>query len=163
MSGEEAQETRSHAERLFREDIAGGSFAAGVDRALWRLDDIEWPRAVIEVAAAPRPESPEWLALRFDLSHYPGAPSAQPWHLVMNEPLPPAWWPDGHERLRMAFRPEWRLDALYIPLDRIALEAHPNWSTEYATQIWDPYRGIAQYLRLVHGLLNGVGYTGVRS
>ncbi|MGE3795253.1 MAG: hypothetical protein AB7I38_15170 [Dehalococcoidia bacterium] len=162
MSGETDHETGSHAERLFREDLAGGAFAAGEDRGMWRLDLIAWPRAVIEVAAPPRPGGPEWFALRFELSAYPGAPSAQPWDPVADDALPSARWPDGNERLRLAFRPDWRLDALYIPLDRLALESHPNWSTEYPASIWDPHGGIVQYLRFVYDLLNGAGYSGVR-
>ena len=38
--------------------------------------------------AAPRPNGPAWYALRFDLTGYPEAPTAQPWDLEANAPLP---------------------------------------------------------------------------
>jgi hypothetical protein len=109
---------------LFRADVGGAPFLSGVDRGFWRLISIDWPNAIIEIAAAPRPGTPEWLALRFDLTHYPEAPSAQPWDVAASAPLPPARWPGGSERILRIFNPSWRNDALYFPMDRLALSGH---------------------------------------
>ncbi len=73
-----AQSAPSPPERLFLEDVTDCAFAVGVDRGWWRLASVEWPYAVIEVKAAPRPAA-RTGALRFQLSGYPEAPSAQPW------------------------------------------------------------------------------------
>ena len=150
-------------ERLFLEDVAGAAFAAGVDRGWWRLATVEWPHAVIEVKAAPRLGSPDWVALRFELSGYPEAPSAQPWDPERQRMLDPGRWPGGSARILSAFRPEWRPDALYMPMDRLALEAHPDWPNLYARDAWDSGKDITQYLRAVRELITQNGYTGVRT
>jgi hypothetical protein len=158
-----AQPATSPPERLFGEDIAGCAFAVGVDRGHWRLVCVDWPYAVIEIKAAPRPGSPDWLALRFLLSGYPQAPSAQPWDIEQSSMLDPGRWPGGSDRILGAFRPEWRPDALYMPMDGLALEAHPDWQQKYARDAWDPGKDITQYLRAVHELINQDGYSGVRA
>jgi hypothetical protein len=149
-------------ERLFRADIADTPFAVGVDRGRWRLRSIEWPFAVIEIAPAPRPNGPEWLALRFNLSNYPQAPSAEPWDAAAGQPLPPNRWPGGNARILAIFNPGWRTDALYLPMDGLALQGHDVWLTEHACHVWDAAKDITQYLRHVHDLLNEDGYTGAR-
>lgn len=149
-------------ERLVRADLADGPFNAGVDRGWWWLCAFDYPTAVIQVRAAPRAGGPEWYAFRFDLTGYPEAPSAQPWDLDAGTPLPAPRWPGGNARLQGVFNPGWRIDALYLPMDRLALEGHPAWRVQHACHVWDPARDIAQYLRLIHELLNEEGYTGVR-
>jgi hypothetical protein len=158
-----AQPAPSPPERLFLEDVAGAAFTAGVDRGWWRLAIVEWPHAVIEVKAAPRPGSSDWVALRFELSGYPGAPSAQPWDPERRSMLDTGLWPGGSARILGAFRPEWRPDALYMPMDGLALEAHPDWRSIYARDAWDSGKDITQYLRAVRELINQDGYTGVRA
>ena len=149
-------------ELLFRGDLTGGPLNAGVDRGWWRVRSVAFPYAVIEIAAAPRPNSPDWLAFRFDISNYPQAPSAQPWDLALGCPLPPPRWPGGSDRIQRVFNPAWRTDALYLPMDARALEGHDAWLTQHACHVWDPGKDITQYLRLVRDLLNEEGYTGVR-
>jgi hypothetical protein len=149
-------------ERLFRDDLDAGPFSAGADRGWWRLHSIAFPYAVIEIAATPRPGSPDWFALRFEISRYPEAPSGQPWDAQTAAPLAPALWPGGNERIQRIFNPGWRTDALYIPMDRLALEGHPAWLTQHACHVWDSGKDITQYLRLVRDLLDEEGYTGVR-
>jgi hypothetical protein len=152
----------SHPQLLFLADLAAGAYCAGVDRGCWQTGAINWPFAVIEVALPPRPHSEDWLALRFSLDDYPEAPSAQPWDTASDAPLAVERWPGGNERVTTAFRPEWRRDALYIPMDREALASHPEWRQRYARQAWDSGTDITQYLRLVRDLLSGEGYTGAR-
>jgi hypothetical protein len=140
--------TMSAAERLFRADLAGGRFCAGVDRGYWRLHSLDWPHAILEVAYAAG-----WFALRFDLTGYPQAPTAQPWDIEADAALPRPRWPQGSARLNRAFNPGWRTDALYIPVDRLALEGHDGWRIQYAAYLWDPAGDICQYLDLVRDLL----------
>jgi hypothetical protein len=152
----------SAAERLLRDDLKRGPFLAGVDRGRWRLHNIEFPYVIIEIAAAARASGPAWYALRFELSTYPQAPSAQPWDVAAGEPLPPASWPGGNARILRIFNPGWMPNALYFPMDRLALDGHPNWLTQPGCRKWDSAKDIEQYLDVVHELLNEEGYTGVR-
>jgi hypothetical protein len=158
----EGVETCAPDERLFRDDLAAGAFTTGEDRGYWRLHSFAWPIAVIEVAPAALIGGPEWFALRFDLTGYPQAPTAQLWDIADDVSLAPARWPAGGERITLAFNPGWRADALYIPVDRLALAGHDAWLERYACHVWDAAGDITQYLRLVHGLLNDGGYRGVR-
>jgi len=155
-------EPSSAPERLFRDDLETGAFSAGVDRGSWRVRSITFPFAVIEIAAAQRPGSPDWFALRFDIANYPDAPSGQLWDAEASGPLAPTRWPGGNERIQRVFNPGWRTDALYLPMDRLALEGHDAWLTLHACHVWDSGKDITQYLRLVRDLLNEEGYTGVR-
>jgi hypothetical protein len=149
-------------ERLFRDDVAGTCFSAGADRGYWRLRSIAWPRAVVEVAPAEIPSGPAWFALLFDLTGYPEAPTARFWNVEVDGPLSPDRWPAGGDRITRAFNPGWRQDALYLPVDRLALEGHDGWRVQHAAHVWDAGRDISQYLRLVHELLNEGSYCGVR-
>jgi hypothetical protein len=155
-------EQLSAPERLLGDDLQAGPFSAGADRGWWRVHAVTFPHAVIEIAAAPRSGSPDWFALRFDIHNYPEAPSGQPWDVAASAPLAPALWPGGNERIQRVFNPGWNTDALYFPMDRLALEGHDGWQTQYACHLWDPSKDITQYLRLVYDLLHEEGYTGVR-
>jgi hypothetical protein len=159
---QQASDPVPSAEHLFREDVAGAQFVAGEDRGYWRLVGIAWPMATIEISASPRAGAPDRYALRFDLTGYPEAPTAQFWDLQADSPLPPARWPGGGLRQSQAFNPGWRTDALYLPVDRLALQGHEVWLTQHATYVWDSACDITQYLRLVYELLNEEGYVGVR-
>jgi hypothetical protein len=149
-------------EQMLRDDLAGAPFSAGADRDYWRLVTLQWPLMVIEVAAAERLGAPSHYALLFDLSGYPQAPTAQFWDLEANAQLPPERWPTGGPREQQAFNPTWRPDALYLPVDRHALQGHDAWLVQHAAHVWDPARDITQYLRMVYDLLQGPSYTGVR-
>lgn len=155
-------EAVSASERLLRADLDGAEFTAGIDRGYWQLISMQWPHAVIAVAAAPRSGGPASYALRFDFCGYPGAPTAQLWDVTTDGPLAVTTWPGGGPRLTAAFNPGWKRDALYIPTDRVALEGHDGWLTRYACHVWDSTGDLTQYLRLVHGLVNDPSYAGIR-
>jgi hypothetical protein len=150
------------AELLLREDLEDGEYAAGADRGYWRLVELTWPHAIFEVAAAPRENAPSHYAFRFDLTGYPQAPTAAPWNLETGDLLPGTRWPAGGLRVNSAFNPGWRGDAIYVPMDRLAISGHHDWPTKYAARLWDPARGIVQYLQELRTLLNDPTYTGVR-
>lgn len=149
-------------ERTFRHHVAAGPFQAGVDRGDWWLVAIEWPHALIALAAPPRPGSPSEVGLRFELTNYPQeAPTAQPWDLAADAPLPDALWPIG-DQASQVFNPGWNRTALYIPCDRQAIAGHDGWLTQHQPYLWSPDRDITLYLRVVRGVLHGPGYSGVR-
>jgi len=103
-------------------------------------------------------------AMRFECSGYPQSPpTAQPWCLETNTPLPPARWPTGRSIVPSVFRPEWKGGTcLYLPCDRVSIECHSNWMHENPSRLWQPARGIICYLDQIYDLLNQDGYTGLR-
>ena len=151
-------------ERVFRAHLNGGAFQSGVDRGRWRLVSLAWPYAVIAIAAAARPGGPDAYAFRFEVSNYPQvAPTAQPWDEEGDTPLPVERWPGGHDRVPLAFRPDWQAgQCLYLPCDGRSILGHAEWLTEHPSMIWSPAGDITQYLRIVHDLLASDGYTGPR-
>jgi hypothetical protein len=162
MSAQPEQTLISASERLLRSDLAEAGFEAGVDRGYWRLAGLAWPNAIIEIAAAPRPGAPDWFALLFDLTGYPQAPTSRLWDLGAGTPLARQLWPSGGLRVAAVFNPDWRDDALYVPVDRLALEGHEGWLVKHACHAWDPAGDLTQYLRLIHELLNDDSYAGCR-
>jgi hypothetical protein len=153
----------SPAERLAREHLAGARFRSGVDAGHWRVvEELHWPHVVIAVRAAQRPGGPAEFALRFDLTDYPTrAPTAMPWDVQAGVKLAPEKRPKG-DRVGLAFRVNWEGGkALYVPYDRVALESHSPWRTQYPRLVWDPTKKITFYLIKVHELLNDEDYQGV--
>ena len=150
-------------ELAFRGHIARGRFQSGVDRGDWRVvGQMAWPCVLITVSAAKRENGPSEFGLRFDVSGYPAtAPTATPWDLEQDVVLAPARRPKG-DRVGMAFRSDWEGGrALYVPFDRVALDSHPGWRTQYPRYVWDGTKDITFYLRNVHELLNDDDYLGV--
>lgn len=148
-------------ERAFRAHVSTGRFAAGVDAGEWRLlGDITWPHAVVAVAAAPRAGAPEEYAFRFELSDYPNtAATAAVWNAAEQRVATEA------ERPKVTytpspFRSDW-MNALYIPCDRVAVQTHTDWPTQYPGDLWDPARGISKYLIYVHARLHEDAYIGL--
>lgn len=132
----------------FEADIMSADFTAGVDRGHWRRMKASWPHVLIVVCGGD-----EEVALRFDLNGYPGAaPTACPWNVETDQPLAPERWPRG-ARVSEVFRPEWNQNALYFPLDRVALEGHDAWLALQQTVVWTPGCNITAYLRFIRDLL----------
>jgi hypothetical protein len=156
-----ANEEQDPDERAFHAHVASGRFQLGVDEGRWRLVEIDWPHALIAIAAAPRAGAPDEYVLRFELRGYPHTEAtATPWHLTERRLLAQAERPKGG-RATMAFRIDWENGrALYIPCDRVAIAGHPNWCVEHRGWLWDPAEGIVRYLRLVHEILNEDDYQG---
>ena len=148
-------------ERALRDDLAGGRFLAGVEAGRWRLLRLEWPRALIAIAAAPRAKGPREFVLNFELSGYPAvAPTAGPWDIDADSILGADKRPKG-VRVGHIFRSDWQDgSALYAPWDRIAAD-HGDWRTRHALFAWNPQRDITFYLACVHDVLNTDDYVGV--
>ena len=139
----EQQELEAH--------LASGRFKAGVARGRWRLIDLQWPYVFIEVVA----RDGRWICIRFECTSYPGrSPKGTPWDYGSDCQLPSANWPRGG-RVSQVFNHGWKNgEALYIPCDREAIEGHANWNQELPHLIWNPTRGLLQYIEALHEILH---------
>jgi len=144
-------------ERAFRADIIRPAFKLAEIEGRWRLEIITWPSALVAVRA----RDDRMFTLRFELSGFPNAPpTARLWDPGRGSPLAPHLFPKSQGRVGAVFRIDWKGgSALYLPCDREAIEGHDNWRTEMPSKIWRPADGIAQYLELVHELLNSRDYA----
>jgi hypothetical protein len=131
--------------------LEGARFRAGASKSRWRLDKLMFPHVVISIRA----RDGTFITLRFECSGYPNnLPTAQPWDLGLVAPLCPGQFPRGAMRISSVFRPDWKNGtALYLPCDRHSIDGHGNWNHEHADKIWNPARGLAQYLEIVYDLL----------
>ena len=152
-------------EQVFRSHLAEGPFQSGCDRGRWRRLDLEWPLVLIAIQSAERNGGPAEYVLRFECTNYPQRPpTAQLWDVAKGAPLSPDRWPNGTNRVPLAFNPDWKSgQCLYLPCDRLSIEGHEAWRTQHPEMIWSPEGDITQYLRIVHELLNSSDYSGPRS
>jgi|SRR5215469_14302054 len=136
----------SQNEEALEKHLASGRFQAGVIRGRWKLIDKAWPLVYVGITARDGSQ----VTLRVNCSDYPHQPpSAMPWDSTANGPLPENRWPKGG-RVSQVFNPGWKGGtALYIPCDRQSIEGHPNWNSEYPWMIWNPARGLVQYIEAV--------------
>lgn len=126
--------------------LRSGRFLAGVAKGRWRLVEFQWPIALIEVGA----RDGRRFTLRFECSGYPDqAPTATLWDMATQRQLSADRWPRGG-RVSQIFKPDWKGgSALYIPCDRQSIEGHSAWFSEYPWLIWNPARGLLQYIEAV--------------
>lgn len=144
-------------EQSLRADLASARFLSGEDRKRWQFKKLEWPFAYINVLARDRRE----YTLRVDCSGFPMTPPTGTfWDLSRNSKLTFDKWPQGGERLQLAFKPGWKNgDALYIPCDRESIVGHDCWFDQYPQLIWKPAKGISHYLEVVYELLQSRDYA----
>lgn len=159
-------------QRAFEADVDDADFQIGVVKGMWGLaevslgpDGMTWPKVLLWVASAARPNLPDRYYLLLDLENYRMvAPTGPFWDVTRRQPLPAEQWPKGKPGSRVAkvFRTDWKkCTALYHPYDRTANHDHTQWKTEQPHLIWDSQHTIVDYLNEVHGLLNCGDYTGV--
>jgi len=143
-------------ELSLRSDLRAARFLAGEDRGRWKLRKIVWPKVFIDVFA----RDGVAYSLRLDVSEYPAtAPTGSFWDPETDKLLAFARWPQGGERIRLAFRTDWKDGtALYIPCDRLSIVGHDGWLTQYPQLLWDPRKGITKYLEVVQDLLHSKDY-----
>jgi hypothetical protein len=149
-------------ERTFRDHVERATFRAGVSHGRWRLIEVDWPSALIEVAAVARKSSPTSFILRFELSNYPASgPTAGLWDPATGNYVVADKRPKGH-RQTLAFRADWeRGEALYLPCDRRAIADHGGWAPQARGMLWTADADITAYLLVVSDLLTGDDYEGV--
>ncbi len=149
------------AQAMFGRDVASARFQAGAMAGRWRLRKLDWPTAVIDVAARPLPNEPPWYRFKFDVAGYPStAPTAVLWSSDVDAPLPHDEWPKGPDADRV-FNPNWNASAVYLPLDRVAQAGHDGWMAQNRRLWWTPAHQISDYLGELWRVLNSSGYTGV--
>lgn len=126
--------------------LRSGRFLAGVAKGRWHSLGVQWPHAFISVAA----KDGRWFTLRFDCSGYPiQAPTATLWDCATQQMLVTQYWPRGG-RVSQVFNPGWKGGAaLYLPCDRESIQGHANWLAEHPWLIWNPTRGLLQYVEAV--------------
>ena len=148
-------------EAVLRAHIAGGRYLSGAAAGRWRLISVSWPYAIFAVRAADGIE----YGLRFECTNYPRTPAtARPWDIELDAPLAVDKWPNGRQRIPLAFNPGWKNGScLYLPCDRVSIEGHTNWNNEHPSLLWNPDLGVVHYLRIVHDLLNSGDYGGCRA
>lgn len=130
--------------------LKSGRFLAGVASGRWRVVGSQFPHLFIEITA----RDGRKVTLRFTCADYPAQPpTAAPWDMGSNGLLAAAKWPKGG-RVTQVFNPGWKGGtALYIPCDRQSIEGHPNWHNEYPWLIWQPAKGLIQYIEAVFEIL----------
>ncbi len=140
-------------------DLAAVPFIAGVARKRWRLVEVLWPHVLIGVSAKDGHE----FVLRLECCGYPAQPPTGGfWNIERGTHLTLAEWPKGDDVFQSIIRFEWRSGAaIYFPLDRVSRQGHDNWRAEHPDPVWDPAKGIVQYVAEIHRLLNSRGFRGV--
>lgn len=138
-------------------DLTSARFLSGEDRNRWQFKKLEWPHLYVNVIGRDGRE----FTLRLDCSGFPSsAPTGTFWDLPTNSRLAFDKWPQGGERIQLAFKPSWKNgDALYIPCDRESFVGHDSWPAQYPQLIWKPSKGITHYLEVVHELLQSRDYA----
>lgn len=147
----------------FQKHIKEAPFQIGVDEGYWGIynNDLEttWPFIVIWVKARDMENLPDRYYFRFDLSGYPTiAPTACPWSVEGNTPLPPNDWPRGGRKTSSIFNPNWKSSALYIPCDRAAQPGHDIWKQRHPELWWYNTDDITKYLSLLYRTLQSKDY-----
>src|SRR4051812_34977568 len=121
---------------ILEQDLAAPEFRCGEVEGRWRRVVDGWPHVVLAVSAPERPRSPGWFGFRFECSGYRSNPvTAQPWDLDANLPLAPGRWPTGPKIIASIFKPDWKQgQCLYLPCDRMSIEGHDNWRSQYPSR-----------------------------
>lgn len=137
------------AEQTLRAHLAEGRFEIAVASGRWNVERLAFPTFDVRVFGRDGD-----LGLRFDVAEYPArAPAGRAWDTARDVALEPQYWPTGG-RADATFRKDWSAQhdgALYIALDRVALESHSDWCTRH--DAWTSSRSIYDYLLHVHHVL----------
>ncbi len=151
-------------ERALHEHLRGGRFQAGVAAGRWRLISVTWPAAVVAVSAAAAQQQPGRVrapvrAQRLPARTRPPAACGTP---PRTPRCPLSRRPKG-ERAAQLFRTDNWLGggtAMYAPWDRMGLQAHAGWATDYPHDAWNPARDLSFILAKVHEVINAGDYLG---
>jgi hypothetical protein len=145
---------------MLDQDLVAADFRCGEVEGRWRHVETRWPHVIISVSAPERGQFPGSFAFRFECSGYREKPvTAQPWDAQRNAPLAAAAWPKGGSHFSAVFRPDWKNgQCLYLPCDRLSIEGHDDWRTQYPNRLWKPERGIICYLEQIYDLFHHSDY-----
>lgn len=158
------------AQRLVDADLRCAEFLIGVDAGKWTLAEpssaAAWPFVYTTVEAAPRPNSPEQMLVRWDVDNYNDqSPTGAFWDAATNTFLATSRWPKGRPGSPVAavFKVEgWAAPGrgFYHPYDRQARHNHHEWPTQNPQRIWTKDNTLIDFLHLVHRWLNCEDYLG---
>jgi hypothetical protein len=158
-------------QRLFDEDLRSAEFRSGAAKGLWGVpgpdlipEPPEWPKRILWIAAAPRPNAPVRYHVSLDLAGYRSVPPTGTfWDVETKAALEVVRRPKGSPDSRFAkvFRTDWNNNAFYHPYDRVAAQGHPEWLKTQPHLIWDDDHTIVDYLQEIHSLLTCGDYLGV--
>jgi hypothetical protein len=156
--------TVSLSQSLLEEDLAAPAFRSGEIDGRWRRISLVWPYLIVAVAAPSRPGAPAEYGFRFECTGYRANPViGRPWDIAGSRPLAPECWPTGPVMVSAIFRPDWKnAECLYLPCDRMSIEGHGNWPTQYPNRLWQTDRGIVCYLEQIYELFHQSDYSGTR-
>lgn len=143
-------------------EIQGGAYLAGVAHGRWRIIAEAWPVVFVVLSASPRPGAPPEFAFKIDLTNFPAdAPTATPWDVDTDSPLPLDRRPRGGRADTVFRRDQWENGtALYAAWDRVALAGHPNWIHQHPHLAWHPQRTFVFFLERTMELFNCDAYLG---
>jgi len=144
---------------IWERDIGAASFLEGVARNRWSIVSLDWPFALFGITA----RDGRIFYLRLNFAGYPTAPPTGGLWDPETETVPALnQWPTGDAVFVSVFNRGWQNGlALYMPLDRVSLNGHHDWPAQYPHLMWQPDRGLVQYIGEVHRLLNARGYHGI--
>ena len=155
-------------ERQMIADLNGAPYILGESRGRWGRPEkpvLNWPTMIFWVSAAPREKGPDRFFLGLNCEGYPvRSPTGGFCDPDKGDILAADKWPKGTNRVADVFQFGWRNGAaLYHPQDRVTWDAHPQaeWRQKYASLAWTRDHTIADYLQMVHELLNSSEYIGV--
>jgi len=157
-------------QRLLEADLLSADFRIGMAKEFWGLASPEiaelpeWPKRILWIAAAQRPQAPDRYYVRLDLAGYrTSPPTGTFWDAATNDKLALDKRPKGvrNSRFAMVFRTDWKNgDAFYHPYDREA-GGHPEWPKTQPHLIWTSDRTIVDLLHELYALLQSGDYLGV--
>ena len=159
-------------QRLFEEDLLSAEFLAGMAKGVWGLpslevlpENLEWPKRILWIAAAARPNAPARFYILLNAAGYRSVPpTGTLWDSTTKSLLDHDKRPKGKADSRFAkvFRTDWENgSAFYHPYDRVAAQSHPQWAKEQPHLVWTDEHTIVDYLQEFHSLLNCGDYLGV--
>ena len=143
-------------QRLLEMEFQSPRFELGVMRRQWRVLEYCWPVAFIAIVAKDGRE----FAFRFECSGYPNnRPAVAIWDCASGFGLAADRRPMMIGAHELVFRADWQgMQHLYHPMEREAFGTHGGWSTEHRYKLWNPERGLTQFLEELHRILNSAGY-----
>lgn len=157
-------------ERALRAELSAPPFASQVD-VLWGHPLLRWPFMFIRLTAREIQGSPitgYWV--RINCAGFPApGPTGTFWDMDLDMRLSADRRPWGEGEVALVFRMDWPDEkygghgaAFYTPADRVALDTHQGWDTQFPAAAWTPDKGIAHYLHEISRLLHSTEYTGPR-
>src|SRR5581483_5708259 len=119
----------------FENDLKHPGYIVGEAKGMWGIirDAAilpKWPKVIMWVRAAERPNSPDKYYLLFDLTGYSAtAPTATLYEVDKGAKLDKTEWPNGDADFKLAFNPDHAF-GFYLPCDRLGQNGkEKTWKT----------------------------------